>query len=286
MYISNSQPLPIETLPTMYDLPSENPEEPGLPDEFHGWQANLLCHTCYPPNYPADQVFLASDLNLYYDSQHVNWYKRPDFFLVVGISRFYQEKDLRLSYVFWQEKVSPLIAVELLSPGTEDEDLGLTESEPNKPPTKWQVYEEILKIPYYFVFSRYTNRLRVFHLRGNRYQEQILTEPRFWMEELELGIGLWLGDYQGCQRLWLRWYDAQGSWIPTPKEQFEQERFAKESALQRVEVERLNKESALQRAEAERLNAESERLDKESALQQVEKLAQRLRLMGINPEDL
>ena len=23
------------TLPTMYDLPSEDPEEPGLPDDFH-----------------------------------------------------------------------------------------------------------------------------------------------------------------------------------------------------------------------------------------------------------
>ena len=26
---------PRETLPTMYDLPSEDPEEPGLPDQFH-----------------------------------------------------------------------------------------------------------------------------------------------------------------------------------------------------------------------------------------------------------
>ncbi|MEQ8467250.1 MAG: hypothetical protein RIC07_27245, partial [Coleofasciculus sp. E1-EBD-02] len=26
---------PRQTLPTMYDLPSDNPEEPGLPDEFH-----------------------------------------------------------------------------------------------------------------------------------------------------------------------------------------------------------------------------------------------------------
>ena len=33
---------PQETLPTMYDLPSEDPEEPGLPDEFHLWQAELL----------------------------------------------------------------------------------------------------------------------------------------------------------------------------------------------------------------------------------------------------
>ncbi len=26
---------PRETLPTMYDLPSEDLEEPGLPDQFH-----------------------------------------------------------------------------------------------------------------------------------------------------------------------------------------------------------------------------------------------------------
>ena len=29
---------PRETLPTMYDLPSEFPEEPGLPDEYHDLQ--------------------------------------------------------------------------------------------------------------------------------------------------------------------------------------------------------------------------------------------------------
>ena len=26
---------PRQSLPTMYDLPSENPEDPGLPDDFH-----------------------------------------------------------------------------------------------------------------------------------------------------------------------------------------------------------------------------------------------------------
>jgi hypothetical protein len=31
MYQNN----PVNTLPTMYDLPSEDPEEMGLPDEFH-----------------------------------------------------------------------------------------------------------------------------------------------------------------------------------------------------------------------------------------------------------
>jgi hypothetical protein len=39
---------PRETLPTMYDLPSENAEEPGLPDEFHDFQPELLRVTFLP----------------------------------------------------------------------------------------------------------------------------------------------------------------------------------------------------------------------------------------------
>ncbi|OBQ33610.1 MAG: hypothetical protein AN487_20005, partial [Anabaena sp. CRKS33] len=40
---STIHPRPVwETMPTMYDLPSENPEEPGLPDEFHDFQPQLL----------------------------------------------------------------------------------------------------------------------------------------------------------------------------------------------------------------------------------------------------
>ncbi len=291
MYIPKSQPLTTETLPTMYDLPSEDPEEPGLPDEFHRWQAEFLCATCCPPNYPENQVFVASDLNLYYDVQHFGWYKRPDWFVAVGVSRFAPEENLRLSYVIWQERVSPLVAVELLSPGTEDEDLGITESEVGKPPTKWQVYEQILQIPYYLVFSRSSDRLRVFSLKNNRYREQLLSTSRFWIPELELGLGLWFGSYQGCRRLWLRWYDANNDWVPTSEERerlaiereqlaIEREQLATERAQlaqQATERERLAKESALQQTQ-------EERLAKESALQRAEKLAAQLRAMGINPD--
>jgi len=56
---------PRETLPTMYDLPSEDPEEPGLPDEFHDLQPQLLSLTFCPPHYPPSRVFSASDMNLY-----------------------------------------------------------------------------------------------------------------------------------------------------------------------------------------------------------------------------
>jgi Uma2 family endonuclease len=154
----------------MYDLPSEDPEEPGLPDEFHDFQPQLLRETFRPPNYPLDQVFSASDLNLYYDVKHPSWYKRPDWFAVVGGSRLYEQRDLRLSYVIWQEGVDPLIVVELLSPGTEHEDLGQTLRDAKQPPTKWEVYEQVLRVPYYIVFNRYSDELQAFQLAGDRSQ--------------------------------------------------------------------------------------------------------------------
>ncbi len=260
---------PRKTLPTMYDLPSENPEEPGLPDEFHDFQPELLRVTFRPPNYPPEKVFCGSDMNLYYDGRHHSWYKRPDWFGVVGVSRLYDEKDLRLSYVIWQEVVAPTVVVELLSPGTEKEDLGRSTRLSNQPPTKWEVYEQILKVPYYIVFDRYTDTLKAFELRGGFYQEIELKEPKIWMPQLELGLGLWSGDYEGLHRLWLRWYDANGHWILTPTEQ----------AQANFEAERQRAETERQRAEAERQRAEAER-------QKSQRLEELLRSHGIDPDSL
>ncbi len=33
-------------------------------------------------------------------------------------------------------------------------------------------------------------------------------QSRVWIPTLELGLGLWLGEYRGKNRQWLRWYDA------------------------------------------------------------------------------
>jgi Uma2 family endonuclease len=223
---------PRDTLPTMYDLPSENYEENGV-DQFHSFQSELLWLTFFPANYQSDRIFSASDLNLYYDVHHQNWYKRPDWFGVVGVPKLYDDEDLRLSYVIWQEGVSPHIVVELLSPSTEKEDLGESRVQPSqngnlqngkaeKPPAKWEVYEKILRIPYYVIFSRYTDLMRVFVLQRDRYVEENLTAPKIWMPEIELGIGLWKGEYKGINRLWLRFYDADGNWILTEAEQAKQ----------------------------------------------------------------
>ena len=81
-------------------------------------------------------------------------------------------------------------------------------------------------------------------------------EIRFWVEELQLGLGIWHGLYQEIEANWLRWYDANDVWIPTQEELIEHER---------------------QRAEQERQRAEHEQ-------HKVEMLQAQLRALGIEPE--
>ncbi|MEB3231287.1 MAG: Uma2 family endonuclease [Leptolyngbyaceae bacterium] len=245
---------------TMYDLPSEFPEEPGLPDIFHYLQPQLLSATFRLSDYVADQIFTAGDLNVYYDVNHPLWHKRPGWFAVAGVPRLYEQRDLRLSYVIWQEKVPPSVVVELLSPGTGNEDLGRTQSAPGQPPTKWQVYEQILKVPYYVVFDRYTDHLRVFGLTEERYDvmTDVILEsdqpyPKIWLPTLNIGIGLWHGTYENTTRPWLRWFDASGEWILTDAEQARQQ-------------------------------AEQAQLQAEQAQQRSDRLAAQLRELGIDPD--
>ncbi|GET37594.1 Uma2 family endonuclease [Microseira wollei] len=258
-------------MPTMYDLPSELVGETGLPDEFHRIQADSLSETCQPPNWQLDEVFTASDLNLYYDPRHPGWYKRPDWFLVLGVSRFQEQQNLRLSYLVWQEGVNPFLVVELLSPTTEEEDLGETVRRVDQPRTKWEVYERILRIPYYVIYDRYQNQLRAFRLNGTRYEALSLPDGRLWLEEMQLGLGLWQGSYQGTTGLWLRWYDENG-WIPTLAERAEQER-------QPAQEER-------QRAQEERRRAEQMEMALAEERQRVQQLVERLRSLGIDPHSV
>jgi len=268
-----AQPLPPkEALPTMYDLPSENQEE-GLPDEFHYYQPQFLRETFCPPDYPPERVFMASDLYLYYDVHHPKWYKRPDWFAAVDVPRFYNQREMRMSYVIWQEEVVPTIVVELLSESTEKEDLGQTLREINQPPTKWQVYEQILQIPYYIIFARDPDKFRAFQLTNGRYRELTLPDKRLWMPEIKLGLGLWEDVYHGVERKWLRWYDADGKWIPTPVEKQQQQ----------IEQEKLKTEQEKTRAEQEKMRADQEQTRAEQEKKKAEQLAAQLRALGIEP---
>jgi Uma2 family endonuclease len=281
---------------TMYDLPSQFSQERGLPDIYHDLQPQLLSETLSLPDYRLPERFSACDINLYYDQAHPLWHKRPDWMLVVGVPLEYEQEDLRLSYVVWDEGVAPTVIVELLSPGTEKQDLGpfykasdiidpsiadeaeiddwvgdgqLPPKSPavqpsngktkgkQRPPAKWEVYESILKVPYYIVFSRYTGKLRFFRLIDGKYQAQPLAEsgPQIWIAELGIGLGIWQGAYNGEQtRRWIRWCDQQGNWFPTHAE-----REALEAQRADLEAQRANLADQRAELEAQRANAEAQR---------------------------
>jgi Uma2 family endonuclease len=213
----------------------------------------LLRETCQPL---VDDFFVGADLNLYYDVRHTGWYKRPDWFLVLGAPASQSQEELRWSYLMWREGVAPFLVVELLSPGTEDEDLGQTLRVVGKPPTKWQVYEQILRVNFYALYDRYSKQFRLFELRGNGYVELTIDGKGFWFEALQLGLRLWNGSYFGVAGQWLRWYDRSGNWVGTDREQLLQ-------AQEEVEIAKQQKEDAEQRAA---------------------RLAARLRELGIDPE--
>ncbi|WP_202224945.1 hypothetical protein [Okeania sp. KiyG1] len=83
---------------------------------------------------------------------------------------------------------------------------------------------------------------------GDRYQRAELNEGRLLLPDIEISLGLWQGSFNSVNRLWLRWMTPEGDLILTPEEK------------------------AKQRA----TNAE----------QRAERLAAKLRELGIDPDQL
>lgn len=89
--------------------------------------------------------------------------------------------------------------------------MGQTSPQRGKPPTKWQVYEQILRVPYYIVFSRYTN--------------------------------------ENIDRLWLRWFTVEGELIAIASEEATAAEHRATAAEQRASFAQQEAAEARQRAE-------------------------------------
>jgi hypothetical protein len=124
-------------------------------------------------------------------------------------------------------------------------------------PGKFWVYERIIRIPYYGIYSMRTGNLEVYHLIDFVYRRMEPNERGHYpIPVLDVELGLWQGSYQNQELLWLRWWDSQGNLLLTGSEQ--------------VEIERVLVEQERERAE--------------QAERKVTQLAQRLRAMGIDPD--
>jgi hypothetical protein len=136
----------------------------------------------------------------------------------------------------------------------------------------------LLHIPYYVVFDPFlvlgATSLYVYKLSTLAY----LPSEEEFVEEVGLGIKLWQGEYENSTATWLRWCDRHGNFLPTGKERFEAEK-------QRAESEKQRAESEKQRAEAEKTRADGLDFALSAERDRAERLAERLRALGISPDE-
>ncbi|MCU0424040.1 MAG: Uma2 family endonuclease [Candidatus Kapabacteria bacterium] len=122
-----------------------------------------------------------------------------------------------------------------------------------------------MHIPYYAVFDPFhelgTETFKIYKLTAFSY----IPHSDFWMEEIGIGLRLWQGVYESQETEWLRWCDDRGNVIPTG---------AEKSML------------AEAKAEQERIKAEQERIKAEQERERANRLADKLREMGVNPDEI
>ncbi|NEQ37932.1 MAG: Uma2 family endonuclease [Okeania sp. SIO3I5] len=228
---------------------------------------------------------------------NMGWYYSPNEkaiaphgFLSLGVERIKGE-NLRLSYVTWEENwVVPSLAIEVVSRTPEEEY--------KRKKRKYAEYGVL----YYVIYAPMREgkqQLALYRLnREGKYELQ--EENPMWMPEIGLGIGTEVGTFQGVTREWLYWYDQLGNRYSSPEETLQQEQEARllaEQCLEQAKFQgqqeqeaRLLAEFQRQQEPAARLLAEQclEQVEQQAELQrqQVEKMAARLRELGIDPDQL
>jgi Uma2 family endonuclease len=193
--------------------------------------------------------FFGIDMGIYTDPEQPAI--APDGFLSLNVERFFDE-ELRLSYLLWEEKVPPILAIEVVSQTIRGEYT-----------KKLDLYKE-MGVLYYVIYNPQRKRkpkLEIHKLVDGNYNVQDANP--LWMPEIGLGIGNDRASYGGVMRDWLYWYDENGQRYPTPQEQIELER---------------------QRAQAADRQTDRERQRADDADRRAEKLAAKLRALGIDPD--
>ena len=144
---------------------------------------------------------------------------------------------------------------------------------PHYPYGKWYFYERILQVPIYAIFHPKTGELDVYRLGGDKYDRLLSNDDHlYWIEEIDLFLGVWQGKKAEMTANWLRWWDSDGNLLLWGSERLEQER-------QLIEQER-------QRAEQERQRAEKAEIALEQEKSSSQRLAQKLRELGIDPNTI
>jgi Uma2 family endonuclease len=216
-------------------------------------QQNLVWLFANEPN-----VFVAGDLLWYPVQGSKNIVQAPDILVVFG-----RPKGDRGSYKQWEEaNIAPQVVFEILSPSN-------TKAEMNR---KLLFYDRY-GVEEYYLYDPERNELSGW-IRRDEFLD-VIDSMADWVSP-RLGIRF---DLSGDE---LQIYRPDGEPFLSYTEiaqRAQQQRLRAEQAEQQIEQERLRAEQAEQQIEQERLRAEQER-------QRAEQLAQRLRELGIDPDQV
>ncbi|MEL6249351.1 MAG: Uma2 family endonuclease [Cyanobacteria bacterium J06648_16] len=176
----------------------------------------------------------------------------PDWFYVPGVPPLLND-ERRRSYVMWKEIIAPLIAIEFVSGDGEEERDRTSPFESNDAKAgKFWVYEQAIRIPFYAIYEVEKASVEVYELKARWYEKCEPNERGHYpISPLGVGLGIWQGRFMNQPLPWLRWWDSDGLMLLTGSE--------------RAEVE-------MQRAELER--------------QRADRLAAKLRELGIDPDEV
>lgn len=194
--------------------------------------------------------YVSGNMFVYYVQGDRNKHLSPDVFVVWGVA-----KGDRDYYLAWEEGKMPDLVIELTSRSTRDEDLI----------DKFQLYQDTLKIPEYFLFDprdEYLKpRLQGYRLHEGKYAP--IKRIRGRLPSKVLGLHLENDDWE------LRLYNpATKQQLLTPYETMVQAQLARdqEAAARQLEAAARQQEAAARQVEAaarERAEAEVARLQRE-----------------------
>ena len=266
LQIPSTKPEPTitwEALPADFVLPDdpvENIQQPPL--------AAALTDALGAAGRIQPEMLIGSNFGLVATVNKKTVVKAPDWFYVPQVHPV-AEGTIRRSYTPNLDGDSVALVMEFLS----EEEGGELSVRSTPPYGKLYFYERILQVPTYVTYDPYEPSIEVRCLQNGRYAlQEADAQGRVWIPELDLFLGMWLGERLRQTTNWLRWWDRAGNLLLWSAEQAEQER-------QRAEQERQRAEQERQRAEQERQRAEQER-------QRAEVLAAKLRELGVDPQSL
>lgn len=247
-----SATMPTPDLPAVVDdfpYPPDNlPETDGVPleSDWHRLAIALLIESVRWSWRHRNDYYVGGNMFVYFSQQQVRNqdYRGPDFFFVKGV----RADVSRETWTIWDEGGRyPDFIIELLSKTTREEDLT----------TKKELYDRTFHLNQYCCYDPMSKELVGWHRRGGKFEPMVKNEKGwFWIEDMQLWLRIWHGDYHGLDADWPRFYSAEGTLLLTRGEDEHQLRDAEKL---RADAERQRAEVANQRAKSEQQRADAER---------------------------